>query len=130
MIGLNPILNVPGGYGLDKSGNYKSWTTEKEILRQRLLNRVLMRREAFVIQGYEEEGSRLYQLSRVPYSERSSKVKDYVNEALKPEVEAGSITRVVDTVLKDKGKGQYSLAISAELPNGEILDLVVSDFYG
>lgn len=129
-MGLNPILNVPGGYTLDKSGNYKSWTTEKEILRQRLLNRVLMRREAFVIQGYEDEGSRLYKLSRVPYSARPTKAKDYVNEALKPEAEAGSINRVVDVVLTDKGKGQYGLAISVELPNGEILDLVVNDFYG
>ncbi len=126
---MDPIINTPGGYALDDSGNFKKWTTPKQKLRQRLLNRVLMRRGAFVIQGYEEAGSQLYTLNRVPRSQRSERARQFVDEALKPEVEMGEITRVVDVILTETEKGRYNLSIFVELPDGDILDLEVSRSY-
>jgi phage gp46-like protein len=127
---MDPVLNFPDGYVLDDSGNLKKWTTDKEKLRQRLMNRLVMRRGAAAIPGYENEGSRLYTLNRVKPSQRSGKAREFVDEALQPEIEIGEITRVVEVILSEKESGKYSLAVSVELPGGEILDLEVSGTYG
>lgn len=127
---MDPVMNFPGGYVLDDSGNLKKWRTAKEKLRQRLMNRLVMRRGMAAIPGYEEEGSRLYTLNRVKPSQRSVKAREYVDEALQPEIEIGEISRVVDVMLNESESGKYRLVVSAELPDGEILDLEVSGTYG
>jgi phage gp46-like protein len=127
---MDPVMNFPGGYVLDDSGNLKKWRTAKEKLRQRLMNRLVMRRGMAAIPGYEEEGSRLYTLNRVKPSQRSVKAREYVDEALQPEIEIGEISRVVDVMLNESESGKYRLVVSVELPDGEILDLEVSGTYG
>jgi phage gp46-like protein len=127
---MDPVMNFPGGYVLDDSGNLKKWRTAKEKLRQRLMNRLVMRRGMAAIPGYEEEGSRLYTLNRVKPSQRSVKAREYVDEALQPEIEIGEISRVVDVMLNESESGKYRLVVSVELPDSEILDLEVSGTYG
>jgi phage gp46-like protein len=127
---MDPVMNFPGGYVLDDSGNLKKWRTAKEKLRQRLMNRLVMRRGMAAIPGYEEEGSRMYTLNRVKPSQRSVKAREYVDEALQPEIEIGEISRIVDVMLNENESGKYRLVVSVELPDGEILDLEVSGYYG
>lgn len=127
---MDPIINFPSGYALDDSGNLKKWRTPREKLRQRLINRLVMRRGVAAIPGYEEAGSRLYTLGRVKPSGRQETSKQYAEEALQPEIEIGEITRVASVTLTEKEKGHYSLAVSVELPWGEILDLEVGGTYG
>lgn len=127
---MDPVINYPAGYTLDDSGNLKKWRTQKEKLRQRLINRLIMRRGIAAIPGYEDAGSRLYTLNRVKRSGRADAAKQYTEEALQPEVEAGEIIRVASVILTDGEEGKYSLAVSVELPGGEMLDLEVVDTYG
>ncbi|WP_429845330.1 hypothetical protein [Brevibacillus sp. FIR094] len=124
---MDPVINYPSGYKLDDKGNLKKWRTEKEKLRQRLMNRLVLRRGATSIPGYEEVGSRLYTLNRQKPSERETRAQEFVDEALRPEVEMGQILRVAEVILNETESGKYRLVVSVELPNGEILDLEVGD---
>ncbi|MED1954891.1 hypothetical protein [Brevibacillus centrosporus] len=124
---MDPVINYPAGYVLDDSGNLKKWQTDKEKLRQRLINRLIMRRGAAAIPGYEDTGSRLYTLNKQKPSERQTRAQEFVDEALQPEIKAGWITRVAEVVLTETESGKYTLAVAVELPDGEILDLEVTD---
>ncbi|WP_309479186.1 hypothetical protein [Brevibacillus agri] len=124
---MDPVINYPSGYKLDDTGNLKKWRTEKEKLRQRLVNRLVMRRGIASIPGYEDIGSRLYTLGKQKPSERSARALEFVDEALRPEVEMGEIAKVADVALTEKEGGKYTLAVAVELPDGDILDLEVPD---
>ncbi|KKX52499.1 phage GP46 family protein [Brevibacillus borstelensis] len=127
---MDPIINYPSGYTLDDTGNLKKWRTPKEKLKQRLINRLFMRRGIASIPGYEDVGSKLYTLGRVKRSEKADAAKQFAEEALQPEVELGEITRVATVLLTENEQGKYSLAVAVELPGGEMLDLEVSGEYG
>lgn len=127
---MDPIINYPSGYTLDDTGNLKKWHTPREKLRQRLINRLVMRRGVAAIPGYEDAGSRLYTLGRVKLSERQDAARQYVEEALQPEIDLGEITRVATVVLTEGAQGEYSLAVAVALPGEEILDLEVGGTYG
>ncbi|MGW9128146.1 hypothetical protein ACWGPW_24545 [Paenibacillus chitinolyticus] len=122
---MDPIINYPSGYALNDKGNYKKWTTDKEKLRQRLMNRLIMRRGVAAIPGYGEAGSRLYLLNKEKPSQRERRAWEYVDEALQPEVEMGQITKIFQVILNEKEAGKYTLAVAVELPDGDILDLEV-----
>lgn len=127
---MDPIIQIPTGYSLDAAGNLEKWKTDKQKLKQRLMNRLVMQRGVTSIPGYEEAGSQLYTLNRYKPSEREARAREFAEEALQPEVDIGQITKVAEITLTLTDAGIYQLAIAVELPDGEILDLEVGDVGG
>ncbi|MGO0058657.1 hypothetical protein ACTID9_01085 [Brevibacillus fluminis] len=127
---MDPIIQIPTGYSLDAAGNLKKWKTDKQKLKQRLMNRLVIQRGATSIPGYEETGSQLYTLNRYKRSELAARAREFVEEALQPEVDIGQITKVAEVTLSLTDDGIYQLAVAVELSDGEILDLEVGNVGG
>ncbi|MBG9797139.1 hypothetical protein O0555_21585 [Brevibacillus laterosporus] len=119
---MNPIMKYPSGYSLDSSGNFAKWKTEKQLLRQRLLNALLMRSGVVSIPGYENAGSKIHSLKKIPLSERLEQATLFAKEALQHEIDQEEISAVTEVrLLEDSGQ----LIVAVSLPSGEILDLEV-----
>lgn len=126
---MNPIITSEG-YKLDQSGNYEKWKTEKQLLKQRLHNALRMRRGAFVIQGYEDGGSLLHTIYRQLPSQRQTSAVQWANDALQPFIDDGEIIEVSNVNLNEVDRGRWIVFVSVRLPDGDILDLEVTQTYG
>lgn len=119
---MNPVMKYPNGYSLDSSHNFTKWKTEKQLLRQRLLNALLMRSGVVSIPGYESAGSKIHSLKKIPPSERLMQATLFAKEALQHEIEQEEISGVSEVCLLDNSS---LLIVAVSLPSGEILDLEV-----
>lgn len=107
-----------GSYQLDPLGRPKK-VTDGDAVRQLIYTRLKTKRGSFV---YDQNlGSRLYELGKARRSERETLAKVYVEEALKPELDAGTIEEIQEVTVSYPDQAICVIYVLCLLPSGEVI---------
>jgi phage gp46-like protein len=109
-----------GDYVLDPLGRYQK-VSDVEATKQRVYIRLKTRRRSFVFDP--SLGSRLHELGSAKRSEHETLAKVYAAEALKPELDSGSIEEIQDVQVSYPEKLICKVTVYLLLPTGEVIDV-------